>query len=183
MAKELSPVKQKILLLLFAGLAFGSAYTPKHQSKIITGVQKEWKRLNDKKVNAQIRALYRSKLLDLKEHSDGTFTMTLTGKGKMQVLHYRFAGLTIQKQKWDGKWRVVVFDIPEEQRKARDALRWKLKGLGFCELQKSVFVFPYECHNEIDFVIEFFDVRPFVRYGVLESIDNDLNLRKIFRLL
>jgi len=87
-----------------------------------------------------------------------------------------------QKEKWDGQWRMVIFDIPEDLRKARDALRSKLKELGFCELQKSVFVFPYECKDEIDFIVEFFGVREYVRYGILRSIDNDPHLRRIFHL-
>lgn len=183
MAKELSPVKQKILLILFAGLAFGGAYTPKHQSQIMREVQKEWKRIDREKVNKQIKELYRSKLVDLKQHPDGAFTMILTDKGKLKVLRHHFAHMSVQKQKWDGKWRIVVFDVPEKVRKARDALRWKLKDLGFCELQKSVFVFPYECKDEVEFIVEFFGLRRFVRYGVLETIDNDLHLRKIFKFL
>src|SRR3990167_2211250 len=66
-------------------------------------------------------------------------------------------------EKWDKKWRVVIFDIPEKSRMARDALRRKLKELEFRELQKSVFVHPYECKKEIDFIIEFFNLRHYVR--------------------
>jgi len=77
----------------------------------------------------------------------------------------------------------VAFDIPEDYKRARDALRRKLQQLGFRELQKSVFVFPYECKDEIEFIVEFFAIRKYVRYGVLDLIDNDLQLRKTFRLL
>ena len=89
----------------------------------------------------------------------------------------------VEKINWDGRWRLVIFDVPEKLRKGRDALREKLKDLGFYELQKSVFIFPYECKNEIDFLIEFFHLRKFVRYGILEKIDNDLHLRKVFGLI
>jgi DNA-binding transcriptional regulator PaaX len=76
----------------------------------------------------------------------------------------------------------VVFDIPEKLKRGRDALREKLKELGFYELQKSVFVFPYECRDEIEFIIEIFELRKYVRFGVLEEIDNELHLKKIFEL-
>ena len=56
----------------------------------------------------------------------------------------------------DGEWRIVIFDIPEKFKKAREALRMKLKELGFLELQKSVFIFPYECEDEINFIVEVF---------------------------
>jgi len=54
--------------------------------------------------------------------------------------------------------------------------------LGFYELQKSVWIFPYECKNEIDFIVEFFGLRKYVRFGILESINNELHLKKIFNL-
>jgi DNA-binding transcriptional regulator PaaX len=183
MAREISPIKQKILLCLFSGLAFGFSYTPRQQFKIIKGFQKEWKRINQEKIKREIQSLYRSKLVELKKNADGSFIMILTDRGKLKALKYHFARMKIQKDKWDGKWWIVIFDIPEKLKKARDALRWKLKELGFYELQKSVFVFPYECKDEIDFIIEFFNLRRFVRYGVLESIDNELHLKKIFKLV
>ena len=58
-------------------------------------------------------------------------------------------------KKWDRKWRIILFDIPEKIRKARDVFRYHLNQLGFYEFQKSVFVHPYNCKDEIDYLIEF----------------------------
>ncbi|MCH7763134.1 MAG: hypothetical protein IIB95_05255, partial [Candidatus Marinimicrobia bacterium] len=63
-------------------------------------------------------------------------------------------------------WRIVIFDIPEKRKKARDAINLKLKELGFHPIQKSTFIFPYECRNEIDFVAEHFFVRKYINYIV-----------------
>lgn len=52
-------------------------------------------------------------------------------------------------KKWDKKWRVVIFDIPEKLRGSRDSLRLKLINLGFIKIQKSVYVYPFPCTNEI----------------------------------
>ena len=73
-----------------------------------------------------------------------------------------------------------MFDIPERFKKARDALRMRLKQLGFIEFQRSVFVYPFECHDELDFLIEFYQLRPWVRYAVVETIDVDYHLRLKF---
>jgi len=54
--------------------------------------------------------------------------------------------------------------------------------MGFYQLQKSVFIYPFECSNEINFVIEFFNLRPFVRQILAERIDNELHLKKIYTL-
>jgi DNA-binding transcriptional regulator PaaX len=179
----MSAVKEKILLLLLAGLTFGFTYLPHKQWRIIKGVAREWKKINEKVLREEIKKLYRSKLVEWKENPDGSFTLSLTKEGKLRVLTYHFQKMRIKRENWDGKWRIVVFDIPEKIKRARDALREKLKDLGFYELQKSVFVFPYECREEIEFVIEFFNLRKYVRIGVLESIDNELHLKKIFKLI
>lgn len=39
---------------------------------------------------------------------------------------------------WDGKWRIVVFDIPETKKLIREVLRGRLKVWGFKKWQKSV---------------------------------------------
>lgn len=178
----LSPLKQKILLLLLGGVAFGYSYTPQKQWRLIKSIAKEWKSINERQMRMEINQLYRSKLIEKKENPDGSITLVLTDKGKMKTLTYHFEKMKIEEQEWDGWWRLVIFDVPERIRKGRDALREKLKQLGFYELQKSAFVFPYECRNEIDFLTEFFNLRRYVRFCILANIDNDLHLRKVFNL-
>jgi DNA-binding transcriptional regulator PaaX len=178
----MSNLKQKILLLLLGGIVFGYSYTPQRQWKIVKTISKEWKKIDKKELHQQIRNLYKSKLIERKVNPDGTYTFILTEKGKLRALTYNFENMDIEKKSWDGKWRIVAFDIPEKLKVGRDALRAKLKKLGFMELQKSVFVFPYECKDEIDFVIEFFDIRKYARYGTMDFIDNDIHLRNMFEL-
>lgn len=175
-------LQQKIILLLLGGVVLGLTVSPTRQLRIWKQLSKEWGKINRTHLKQEIRNLYRSKLVSAKQNEDGTFTLKLSSKGKMKALTYRFESMKISKKEWDGQWRIVVFDIPEEQRNARDALRIKLRELGFHELQKSVLVFPYECKDEIEFIIEFFEVRKYVRYGILRFIDNDLHLRNIFKL-
>jgi DNA-binding transcriptional regulator PaaX len=183
MINKISPLKQKILLLLLGGVAFGFTYNSRRQWKIIKEVSRVWKQIDRKKLYNEISNLYKSKFIEKKENSDGSITIKLSEKGKIRALTYHFQEMKINGGDWDKKWRIVVFDIPEKLRNGRDALREKLRELGFHELQKSVWVFPYECKNEIDFIIEFFDLRKYVRFGILESIDNNLHLRKIFNLI
>ncbi|MBU2635030.1 hypothetical protein KJ841_00975 [Patescibacteria group bacterium] len=180
--KIMSPAKQKILLLLFGGLAFGYSITPNRQWKVLKEVGREWKKIDEKKLKEEIRQLYRSKLIKQKENTDGSCTVILTEKGKLKVLTYHFEQMRIKSEKWDGKWRLVAFDIPEKLKSGRNALRKKIKELGFYEFQKSVWVYPYKCKDEIDFIIEFFNLRKYVRFGILESVDNELHLKKIFKL-
>ncbi len=179
-----SLLQQKILLLLFGGIALGFSYTPQRQWKVLGSIAKEWKDIDRKALKEEIRKLYRSHLVERRENSDGSITFVMTKRGKLQTLTYKFNQMKIDTPKhWDEKWRIVVFDIPEKLRYGRDALREKLISLGFLELQKSVFVFPFECEKEIEFIVEFFSLKPYVRYGILEYIDNALHLKQKFQLI
>lgn len=178
----MSSTRQKILLLLFGGLSFGYSFTPGKQWRVLKQVSYEWKKINKNKLKQELRKLYRSKMIKRKENSDGSCSIILTEEGRLKILTYHFKKMRIKGEKWDKKWRMVIFDIPEKLKSGRNALRNKIKELGFYELQKSVWVYPYKCKEEMDFIIEFFGLREYVRFGILESIDNEPHLKKIFKL-
>lgn len=116
-------------------------------------------------------------------HKDGSETLVLTDAGKRRAQRYNFERLTVRKQAvWDGKWRVVLYDIPENLRDLRLELFRKLKHLGFVELQQSVFVHPYECRDEIEYLIEAYDARQHVRRMVVDELDIPEPLMKHFKL-
>lgn len=75
---------------------------------------------------------------------------TLTKLGLKYLNRKSIEEIIIKKVNWDGKWRVLTFDIPESQISARHIFRQKLKELGFFHFQRSVFVIPYPCEKEID---------------------------------
>jgi len=107
----------------------------------------------------------------------------ITEKGKKKILQYDIEEMNIKiPAKWDGYWRIVIFDIPEKFKKARSALSKKIKDLGFFPLQKSVFICPFECRDEIDFVSEFFGVGKFTQYIVAKKIDSENFLKQYFGL-
>ncbi len=123
-------------------------------------------------------------MVDYKESSDGTVNIILTDSGKKRILKYDLDKIRIKRPIiWDGIWRLVIFDIPEDERRGRVALVEKLKELGFYPVQKSVFIHPYECKNEIDFIIEIFNLSPYVRFLRVKNTDIDLDLKNKFHLL
>ncbi len=184
MAQRLGNTQRKILLLLLSGLALGLSDSPKSYFHILKTISKEWKDIDRYALKRTIKNLYKSKLIGEKQNPDGTITIILTDKGKEKSLTYDLEKMEIEKPKqWDKKWRVALFDIPENRKKIREALRFHLKKLRFYEFQKSVFVHPYDCKNEINYLIEFYDIRKFVRFIIADSIDNELHLREHFGLL
>lgn len=83
--------------------------------------------------------------------------ISLTPKGRRVVGWMQIDALQIKEpRKWDGKWRVVIFDIKEVSRNHRDAFRAKLKELGFRYLQRSVWLHPYDCRDELELLRDFF---------------------------
>lgn len=182
--RPLNPTGQKILLLLLAGVALSFTRSPSQYFRIIKQVGKTWKQINREQLYIQVRRFYQSRLVSYKEEKDGTINVILTGKGRKKALRYKLEELKIKIPfKWDKKWRLVIFDIPEKYRKGRDALRSELKKLGMEELQKSVFVHPYECEDEINFVVEVFNIRSYVRYITAAKITNEEELKLKFELL
>lgn len=183
MSRKLGSTQKKILILLLGGLALGLSRSPKTSFQIIKEMKKEWDWINRQNLKRAIKKLYESKLIKEKENSDGTVTLILTERGKEKALTYNLDEMKIEKPKqWDKKWRIVLFDIPEKIRKLRDAFRYHLKQLGFYEFQKSVFIHPYDCQDEIEYLIEFYDARRFIRFIVAEQIDNELHLKAHFGL-
>ncbi|MFY9462446.1 MAG: hypothetical protein WAP51_04575 [Candidatus Sungiibacteriota bacterium] len=176
-------VMQKVLLLLAGGFALGLSGRPDAYFRILKGIAKEWEGINQRQLRESIQNLYRSHLVDYEENNDGTASLLLTNQGKQKALRFNLDNMKISRpSRWDGLWRVVIFDIPESKKKARDAFSFKIKQLGLHPLQKSVFISPFECRDEIDFVIEMFDLRPHVRFLVVKDIDIAPDLKRRFRL-
>ncbi|OGD87014.1 hypothetical protein A2870_01735 [Candidatus Curtissbacteria bacterium RIFCSPHIGHO2_01_FULL_41_11] len=136
-----------------------------------------------KKVKRIFRNLEKQDLISVHEDSDGKVTITLTDAGKQKALTYQIEKMQLQKSKtWDGIWRVVIFDIPEGKKKARDIFRRKAKSIGFYSLQKSVLVTPYPCKDEIDFLKHNFDIANHITYLESKFIDNQNKLRNYFQV-
>lgn len=175
--------QRKVLLLLEAGVALTLSASPRTSFRILKHLGRQWRAINASVLRSSIRRLYRSRLIDARDHADGSTTLVLTEEGKRRCLTYKINEMEIKRpERWDRKWRVITFDVPERHRKLRDALRHHLRQLGCHELQKSVFVHPFECRDEVEFLVEFYQARPFVRFLVAGEIDNALHLKQKFQI-
>lgn len=116
------------------------------------------------------------------DKKDG-YRLRLTRSGIDTLLVHAFGDLKVRPQeKWDGIWRVVLSDIPDDCKVARDALRRRLKALGFYQLQKSVFVIPHLCKEEIDFLNTIYGTAPYMRYIETKTLMHDRDLKDYFSL-
>ena len=172
-----SLIKRKILFTLVAGVSLGLHRSPQQYFKIIGDIPKEWRKMKKRYLKDCIREFYNDKLIDFKEDSKGVCRIILTEKGKKKIISFEVDSMAIKKPiSWNGKWQMIIFDIPEGKREARIALHKKLTNLGFYNLQKSIFIYPFECLDEIEFLVELFQIRPYVRYAEISKITNDSEL-------
>lgn len=105
----------------------------------------------------------------------------LTTSGYKKAMFYLQANYSIKKPAlWDKKWRLVIFDIPEEKKYLRDVIRDKLKKLKFYQLQKSVWVFPFECYEIIYYLKFIYNIGKYTQYIVAETIETETNLVDYF---
>ncbi len=178
-------IQQKLLLLLKTGAVLLITSSSSRQMWVMKQACKELENINRRALDRSIRRLYQSKLVSLKElEKSGEIEMVLTRKGKEKALRYNPNSLSVKGSlRWDGKWRIIAFDIPKAEKKARDAFRFHLRRLGFQMLQKSLFVFPYPCEDEIDFLVELYGLQQYVRRITTHEIDIELHLKKNFDLL
>lgn len=163
---------KQILLASATGLAIVTALLLPGSAAMFAPLAKRFKTKKHSFIKS-LKALKRDRLVDLRE--EGSFSkIKITEKGKEKVLRYDLDNLEIKKpKKWDKIWRIVTFDIPESKKAVRNALRSKLKDLGFHPLHKSVFICPYACLNEVQFIEEIFKVGPYVNFIEAKRIEGD----------
>jgi DNA-binding transcriptional regulator PaaX len=118
------------------------------------------------------------------EKQDGNKYARITPKGQKVLLFEQQKILLTngKKRRWDERWRVIIFDIPERRRKVRDRLRITMSKLGFVRLQDSVWVYPYDCEDLMALLKTDLKLGVAVLYMVVERIENDKHLRAQFAL-
>ena len=180
---RLGPIQQKTLLILLALIALGGPRTIVQQVRLFSELRKEWKKIDRRGMNRILRRLSEHKLVTEKRLPDGSVNFMLTAEGNRKARSLSLFGPSIRLKRpktWDGKWRVVSFDIPEKSRSFRAILREHLHDAEFHQLQQSVFVSPYPYEKQFAELIRLYDAEPFVRIMTVSWLDNELDLKRKF---
>jgi CRISPR/Cas system-associated endoribonuclease Cas2 len=127
--------------------------------------------------------LKKNRLINV-EYRGNQMYFSLTESGKKKAGKYKINDLKIKAaKKWDKKWRVLIFDIEDRHRTKREALRGKIKELGLYQLQKSVWVCPYEFKKEMKILRDFFGLNTKEMKVIAASeIEDDKPIRQFFNL-
>ena len=107
--------------------------------------------------------------------------VTETGE-RLLALESMRKGNGQKPKRWDGRWRVVLFDIPERRRGVRNRLRVFMQEYGFVRLQDSAWIYPYDCEDLIALAKANFRIGIDVLYMIVERLESDKHLREHFAL-
>ncbi len=139
-------------------------------------------KIKKKKVRRVLENLEKKQILYIEEKKDNVYVY-LKDKNHPKIVEYSIKSLLdlkMKKEKWDGKWFMVFFDVPEIQRIKRDYLRKFLKKIGFYQYQESVYIFPYECEKEVNLIKKIVEGAKYMKYIIAEKIEDEEKIRRFF---
>jgi len=175
--------KDLLRYLMIGGIVTLAMLSPIGGPKIVKALLKQLK-YKIKQIRSSAHYLKKRGLVEFIKEDKDNVTIKITEKGKKYFRTFDIDNMILARPAvWDKKWRLVIFDVPEKDKKAREALRRKLKDLNFVRLQDSVWVTPHPCEDEIRFLREIF-VIPF-NVDVIETNDlkhHEIKLKKYFNL-
>lgn len=175
-----------IIFLAVTGVILTSPYGGKFVTKAIKAYlheralsKKEQEKLESRNISQALYNLKKRRIIQIREKS-GRVRIILTEKGRFRKLTRDLKRMRIPKPNvWDKNWRFLIFDIPEAQIVIRNAFRSELKRLGFIQFQQSVWIHPYPCEEEVDFLAEYFKINKFLSLLTVK-VENDKPLRSRF---
>jgi CRISPR/Cas system-associated endoribonuclease Cas2 len=112
----------------------------------------------------------------------GVRRMRITPSGRTLLNRAILKGPLQRPKKWDGKWRIVVFDIRDSRKGLRDKVRTMVSNFGFTRLQNSVWAYPYDCEDIITLLKTELRIGSELLYMIVDAIEYDRPLRKHFNL-
>ena len=129
------------------GIVAVAATNPYFGLAFMKGIRKDLERKKWWEFQRELKRLQRTKRLNAEQNPDGSFTVTITQLGKDYVARYDLDSLIIDKPKeWDGLWRIIILDLPEDRKPERESLRYLLKKANFVCIKNTVWIspLPYE---------------------------------------
>ena len=159
------------LLLPGAIVALGPIFDVYHRGYNARQKEREYHKL--------IEYMKRQNLLKLDPRQGNGLALTRKGMERAKKATLRQLSIDTTAP-WDEKWRMVMFDIPEAHKPKRDIFSSSLKRLGFYQLQRSVWLHPYPCREQIEALSIEHELSKYVTFIEVGYIDHQKSLKKVF---
>lgn len=105
----------------------------------------------------------------------------LTDKG-FHELCLQFPALRFLKDKWDGKWRILSYEIPEKKRDLRDKLRREVAGWGLGPWHRSFWLTPHPITDNLKDLVSQKEEEKFIQAFESEHVfgNKDILIEKVW---
>ncbi|MEK7601585.1 MAG: hypothetical protein AAB480_03595 [Patescibacteria group bacterium] len=177
------PSEKTVKILQMVGIGvlvvgLGAAPSPRALWRIFRELRMEDTPRNRKWIRRRLHALHEQKYVSVRDER-----YSLSEIGERVMRENRLWTLSIQKPStWDGEWHLVVFDIPQQKSRVRIPFVRQLQNLGFAYYQRSVWLHPYPCEDEVREIAIFHDILPFISFIRATHLDGSSEYRKHFKL-
>jgi DNA-binding transcriptional regulator PaaX len=144
------------------------------------------KKEQQQQIIKRLQRLEKKNLITFEQTDKDKQIIRLTNKGQAQLgkqdVVQQYRTYQNEQYQWDGIWRIVMFDIPQENKTHRHELRRLLQACGFRQVQKSVYVAPYPCKPLRDYISRNRNIGSYIHLIKGEYVGDDERLRKEFCL-
>lgn len=188
---KIDPKTKDILILLGAG-TFLAASIIFPALPIIVGkglkakdeqewkkAKKDWDKYNLWRLRQVIKRMQQSRFVEIVE-GNGAAVVKITEKGRRKLLSYNLETMKLDETKWDGKWRLVIYDVKANKKLNSEMFRRALTKLNLLKLQKSVYLTPFRCEDHIEYLRQLFEIGDEVLILKVGSLENEFAYRKYF---
>jgi phenylacetic acid degradation operon negative regulatory protein len=118
---------------------------------------------NEQAVRAAVSRMSKQGWIQSERRGNKSFySLTEQGKARMKEAARRIYNEPAPP--WDGKWWILLYNIPEEKRHLRDKLREELVWSGFGPLTNSCWITPNHLEQEINILIKKYGVEKYVNF-------------------
>lgn len=185
--QKYASVKQ-ILSILGTGATLSAALlAPKSVPVIKKFIQGEpewdtWKHYNISYLRRTLTHLHKQAFVEI-IHENNRDYIRLTQNGIRKILKFSIDTLSIKTPThWDGKWRLVLYDVPRQKKNLGDTIRRTIVNFGFLAIQKSVYIYPYQCFDQVEYIRQYYGLTDCIQYMVVEHIEYDQAYKTYFNL-
>jgi DNA-binding transcriptional regulator PaaX len=174
---RIGPVAEAIIGIVAIGGVVAIAVCAPNALQVLAPFFKKKKYSAKKAIERNIEILVQKGLLTKKRNQ-----LELTQKGRLISFLKGYDNVISEQKKWDGKWRLVIFDVPHSKNKERLELTRGMKMHGFHLLQRSVWLYPYPCDAFIQTLTAYLDLKQEIIYITEASLPDEGKYKKIFKL-
>jgi len=180
-------ISKKILrILLISGAVPLALSSPRGIRRLSRQLPKELRKFKREQLRRALYNLREKNFVKLIHEDKNNIKVELTENGRTITKKMDIDQMQLEKPEfWDKKWRLVVFDIPEKKKMARESLRMKLKDLRFRKFQHSIWITPFPCEKEINFIKSVFNLSDYwIDVIITENLGvKEYQFRKYFNLI